>query len=209
MPGFGDDVDDRAAVVAIFGRQAVIHEFEFLKGLDGGLVLGVGRAALAAFGVGGQSAVDPDLRRGVALPVRGEDRSPEHADAPARHFRDSRSEVRQPRDITVKEGHLDDVPIRHFAAECRRRSLSREVGFSERMSLWWPNHIGEGRSKNICFLNTPDRDPRSRQVSNLQTPRREGFLNGSETPRRPSRPIPLAPWRLRARKAPEPGEWPL
>ncbi len=51
-----------------------------------------------------------------------------------------------------------------LAADGNYRSLllGCEVSFSERMSLWWRNHIGEVRSENICFLNTPERDLRSR-----------------------------------------------
>ena len=67
-----DDVDDGAAVVAVFGGEAVVLDFEFLNDFDGGLVVDVGGAAFALFGGAGERAVEPDFRGGIALAVGDE-----------------------------------------------------------------------------------------------------------------------------------------
>src|SRR5262249_39968077 len=69
---FEDDVDDGAAVVAVFGGEAVVLDFEFLNDFDRWLVVDVGGAAFALFRGAGERAVEADFRGGVALAVGDE-----------------------------------------------------------------------------------------------------------------------------------------
>src|SRR5205807_1253744 len=66
---FQNDVNDGAAVTAVFGGKTIILDFELLNDFHRRCVISVSRCAFALFGSTGECPVNSHFRRGVALPV--------------------------------------------------------------------------------------------------------------------------------------------
>ena len=112
--GFGDDVDDRAAVTAVLGGIAVVLDGEFLDRFYRRLVAAIGRAAFPTFGRAGQRAVEPDLGRRKALAVGGKVRAARAVDVATGNFRDPGRQVSQFGDVAVLQRQVNEVSPGHL-----------------------------------------------------------------------------------------------